>query len=101
MVTLITLSANQQYRLNFATRAVAAAGLLQFAWLYVTGELGSAAVQITDTNGVAQPSGIVPVPGIFASVLRESEPPTMTEVVITAGGGGFRGTINIDLIDRA
>ena len=101
MVTIIALSANQNYHINFATRDNAATGLLQFAWLYVTGETGSATVQVTDTNGVAQPPGEVPVPGIFASVLRQSEPPKMTEVVITAGSGGFRGTLNIDLTTRA
>lgn len=101
MVTTIALSANQQYRVSLATRANATVGLLQFAWLYVTGEVGSATVQITDTNGVAQPFATVPVPGMFASVLRESEPPTKTEVVITAGAGGFRGAIHIDLTTRA
>ena len=100
MDTTIALEANQQFRVNLATRGVAASGLIQFAWLYVSGEAGSATVQVTDNDGVAQPPGTVPVPGMFASVLRESEPPIMTEIVITAGGGGFRGAVHIDLAAR-
>jgi hypothetical protein len=84
---------------RFATRGVAEAGLLQFCWLYVAGDVGSATAQVTDNDGVAQPSADVPVPGIFASVIRESQPPSVSEVTITAGASGFRGEIHVDLLN--
>ena len=98
MDTKIGLAAGQQFRMSFATRGVAEGGLLQFAWLYVTGEAGSATVQVTDTDGIPQPIFEVAVPGGFASVLRQSQAPKVTEAVVTAGNGGFRGEIHIDLL---
>ena len=97
MVTKINLSAGQQYHARFATRAVAESGLLRFAWIYVTGKKGSASLRVTDTDGIAQPSAEVPVPGMFAGVLRQSSVPNLTEVVLTAGSDGFRGELEIDV----
>jgi hypothetical protein len=99
MRTDVSLTGGQQYVVRFASRGVAEAGLLQFAWLYVTGAVGSATAQVTDNDGVPQPIANVPVPGMFASVVRESQPPNVSEVVITAGAGGFRGEVHIDLLN--
>jgi photosystem II stability/assembly factor-like uncharacterized protein len=99
MGTTISLSPGEQYPVFFATRGVSAGGLLQFAWLFVMGETGSATLTVTDTDGVAHPPFDVPVPGTIGSVLRESQAPTLTKAIITAGAGGFRGEFRIDLLD--
>ncbi len=96
--TPISLTSGQEYTVNFATQGSSEAGLLQFGWVYVSGDAGSATVSIVDQDGVARPTATVPTPGLFASVLRESSPPNVSKVVVKAGTDGFRGTFSFDLL---
>jgi hypothetical protein len=97
MDTLINLTGDGRYVAEFATYGVPGAGLLQFGWVYIAGNSGAATVEITDTDGVTRPPQNVPVPGMFASVLRQSSPPRLTQLVIKAGNEGFRGELHFDL----
>jgi hypothetical protein len=98
MKTRIALSGNQVFSVYIATRALAEGGLMQFAWAYVSGETGSAVVQIIDTNGVPQSESQVPVPGVFATVVRESSPPNKSIILVKAGENGFLGEFTFDLL---
>jgi hypothetical protein len=97
MNTLINLAGDANYVAEFATYGVSGAGLLQFGWVYITGNSGTATVEITDTDGVSRPPQEVPIPGMFASVLRQSSSPRLTQLVIKAGHEGFRGELHFDL----
>jgi hypothetical protein len=96
----ITLTAQQQYTLRFATRPPAGR-LLQFAWVYIHGVIGEATAFITDTDGVNRGPLSIPVPGLLALVIRETTEPDQSSVVIKASDKGFQGEISIDLINQS
>lgn len=95
MTTDISLRANDVFQVRFATRAL---GLQQFGWAFVVGESGSATAQVIDNNNQAQNPEDVPVPGIFASVVRESQAPNQSRILVRAGADGFRGQLHFDII---
>jgi hypothetical protein len=98
----VTLTARQRYVLRFATRGAGPeAGLLQFAWVYINGVIGEATASVTDTDGVNRGPWPIPVPGVLASVIRESTEPNQSSIVIEASEQGFQGEISIDLTNRA
>ena len=100
MVTTLTLTAGGEYVVQLATWGSGAAGLLQFAWVYVEGAVGTATLAVSDTDGQDHGPWPVPVPGVLGSVIRESTPPIMTEIRLLAGSSGFRGTLTIELLPR-
>ncbi len=99
MKTEIRIPKDGEYLAEFATYGVGSAGLLRFAWVYVTGYDGKATVTIEDTDGEVRGPSNVPVPGMFSSVIRESSGERTTKITVKAADGkGFKGELHVELL---
>ena len=98
MDTTIRLSGNQQFVAEFAARGAAAAGLLQFGWVYVVGEDGGATFELRDGQPPVIPVKDIPVPGMFSAVIRQGADSGLVGVIVKAGANGFRGSLHFELM---